>query len=161
MYPDENDLTNEVNALINPDYMDETELQGIVGAEIDDAVDFIDNIVSPVRAKATEYYRGEPFGDEEDGRSQVVSFDVRDTVQAILPSLMRIFTASDYVVEFTPRNPEDVPMAEQATQYVNYIFNRDNDGFMVLHTAFKDALVRKAGIVKFYWDESLRPRPAR
>ena len=53
MYPDENDLTNEVNALINPDYMDETELQGIVGAEIDDAVDFIDNIVSPVRAKAT------------------------------------------------------------------------------------------------------------
>jgi hypothetical protein len=154
MYPDENDLTNEVNALINPDYMDENELQGIVGAEIDDAVDFIDNIVSPVRAKATEYYRGEPFGDEEDGRSQVVSFDVRDTVQAILPSLMRIFTASDYVVEFTPRNPEDVPMAEQATQYVNYIFNRDNDGFMVLHTAFKDALVRKAGIVKFYWDES-------
>lgn len=154
MYPDENELTNEVNALINPDYMDEDELQGIVGAEIDDAVDFIDNIVSPVRAKATEYYRGEPFGDEEEGRSQVVSYDVRDTVQAILPSLMRIFTASDYVVEFTPRNPEDVPMAEQATEYVNYIFNRDNDGFMVLHTAFKDALVRKAGIVKFYWDES-------
>jgi hypothetical protein len=154
MYPDENDLTNEVNALINPDYMDEDELQGIVGAEIDDAVDFIDNIVSPVRAKATEYYRGEPFGDEEDGRSQVVSYDVRDTVQAILPSLMRIFTASDYVVEFTPRNPEDVPMAEQATEYVNYIFNRDNDGFMVLHSAFKDALVRKAGIIKFYWDDS-------
>jgi len=154
MYPDDNDLTNEVNALINPDWMDEDELQGIVGNEIEDAVDFIDNIVSPIRAKATEYYRGLPFGDEEDGRSQVVSYDVRDTVQAILPSLMRIFTASDKVVEFTPRNPEDVPMAEQATDYVNYIFNRDNDGFMVLHSAFKDALVRKAGIVKFYWDES-------
>lgn len=154
MYPEDNDLTNEVNALINPDYMDEDELQGIVGNEIDDAVDFIDNIVSPIRAKATEYYRGQPFGDEEDGRSQVVSYDVRDTVQAILPSLMRIFMSSDYICEFTPRNPEDVPMAEQATQYVNYIFSRDNDGFMVLHSAFKDALVRKAGIVKFYWDES-------
>ena len=59
-----NDLTNEVNELINPDYMDDDELQGIVGAEIDDAVDFIDNPVSPIRAKATEYYRGEPFGDE-------------------------------------------------------------------------------------------------
>jgi len=154
MYPDDNDLTNEVNQLINPDYMSDEELQGVVGAEIDDAVDFIDNIVSPNRATATKYYRGEPFGDEEDGRSQVVSYDVRDTVQAILPSLMRIFTASDYVVEFTPRNPEDVQMAEQATEYVNYIFNRDNNGFMVLHSAFKDALVRKAGIVKFYWDES-------
>ena len=154
MYPDDNDLTNEVNELINPDWMPEDELQGIVGSEIDDAVDFIDNIVSPIRAKATEYYRGEPFGDEEEGRSQVVSYDVRDTVQAILPSLMRIFTASDKTVEFTPRGPEDVEMAQQATDYVNYIFNRDNDGFMVLHSAFKDALIRKAGIVKFYWDES-------
>ena len=154
MYPDDNDLTNEVNELINPDWMPEDELQGIVGSEIDDAVDFIDNIVSPIRAKATEYYRGEPFGDEEEGRSQVVSYDVRDTVQAILPSLMRIFTSSDKTVEFTPRGPEDVEMAQQATDYVNYIFNRDNDGFMVLHSAFKDALIRKAGIVKFYWDES-------
>lgn len=154
MYPEDNDLTNAVNELINPDYMDDDELQGVVGAEIDDAVDFIDNVVSPIRAKATEYYRGEPFGDEEEGRSQVVSYDVRDTVQAILPSLMRIFTASDKTVEFTPRNPEDVELAAQATEYVNYIFNRDNDGFMVLHSAFKDALIRKAGIVKFYWDES-------
>ncbi|HEV8034205.1 MAG TPA: hypothetical protein VGP75_05200 [Yoonia sp.] len=95
MYPDENDLTNEVNELINPDWMSEDELQGVVGSEIDDAVDFIDNVVSPIRADATKYYRGEPFGDEEDGRSQVVSYDVRDTVQAILPSLMRVFTASD------------------------------------------------------------------
>ena len=154
MYPEENDLTNEVNALINPDWMPDDEFQGIVGAELEDAVDFIDNTVSPIRADATKYYRGEPFGDEEDGRSQVVSRDVRDTVQAIMPSLMRIFMASDRVVEFTPRNPEDVAMADQATDYVNFIFQRDNPGFMVLHSAFKDALVRKAGIVKFYWDES-------
>jgi hypothetical protein len=154
MYPEENDLTNEVNALINPDWMDEDEYQGVVGAELEDAVDFIDNTVSPIRAEATKYYRGEPFGDEEEGRSQVVSYDVRDTVQAILPSLMRIFTASDKAVEFMPRGPEDVEMAQQATDYVNYIFYRDNPGFMVLQNAFKDALVRKAGIVKFYWDES-------
>jgi hypothetical protein len=149
-----NDLTNEVNELINPDYMDDDELQGIVGAEIDDAIDFIDNTVSPIRAKATEYYRGEPFGDEEDGRSQVVSMDVRDTVQAIMPSLMRIFTSGDKVVEFVPHGPEDVAMAKQATEYVNYIFQKDNQGFLVMHSAFKDALIRKNGVIKFYWDES-------
>ena len=148
------DLTNEVNELINPDYMDDDELQGIVGTEIDDAIDFIDNTVSPIRAKATEYYRGEPFGDEEDGRSQVVSMDVRDTVQAIMPSLMRVFTSGDKVVEFVPRGPEDVAMAKQATEYVNYVFQKDNAGFLVLHSAFKDALVRKNGVIKFYWDES-------
>jgi len=107
-----------------------------------------------LRAKATEYYRGDPFGDEEDGRSQVVSMDVRDTVQAIMPSLMRVFTSGDKVVEYVPRGPEDVASAKQATEYVNYIFQKDNPGFLVLHSAFKDALVRKNGIIKFWWDES-------
>ena len=154
MDPEINDLTNQVQELVNPDYLSDDELQGIVASEIDDAVDFIDNIVSPLRAKATEYYRGDPFGDEEDGRSQVVSMDVRDTVQAIMPSLMRVFTSGDKVVEYVPRGPEDVASAKQATEYVNYIFQKDNPGFLVLHSAFKDALVRKNGIIKFWWDES-------
>lgn len=151
-----NDLTNEVQALLNPDYMSDDELQGIVAKEIDDAEDFIDNTVSPVRAKATEYYRGEPYGDEEEGRSKVVSMDVRDTVQAIIPSLMRVFTSGDKVVEFVPRGPEDVAAAKQATEYVNYVFQKDNPGFLTLHSAFKDALVRKVGVIKFYWDTSYR-----
>jgi hypothetical protein len=149
------ELTNEVQELINPEWMSDEKLQGILRNEIDDAVDFIDNIVSPVRARATEYYRGEPYGDEEDGRSQVVSMDVRDTVQAIMPSLMRVFTSSDETVEFAPRSAEDVPNAMQATEYVNYIFHSDNNGFLELHSAFKDALIRKNGILKFYWDEAV------
>ena len=87
MEQDINDLVNELEQEIDPNVMSDDELQGIVGKEIDDAIDYIDNNISPIRAQATEYYRGEPFGDEEDGRSQVVSMDVRDTVQAILPSL--------------------------------------------------------------------------
>jgi len=149
------ELTNEVQELINPEWMSDEKLQGILRNEIDDAIDFIDNVVSPVRARATEYYRGEPYGDEEDGRSQVVSMDVRDTVQAIMPSLMRVFTSSDKTVEFAPRSAEDVPAAMQATEYVNYIFHSDNNGFLELHSAFKDALIRKNGILKFYWDESV------
>jgi len=150
-----NDLVGEVQEAINPNWMSDEKLQGIVRNEIDDAIDFIDNIVSPARARATEYYRGEPYGDEEDGRSQVVSMDVRDTVQAIMPSLMRVFTSSDRTVEFAPRNAEDVASAAQATEYVNYIFNNDNNGFVELHAAFKDALIRKNGIIKFFWDQSV------
>jgi hypothetical protein len=81
--------------------------------------------------------------------------DVRDTVQGILPSLMRIFFGPERVVEFTPQGPEDVQNAEQATDYVDFIFKRDNPGFKILHSAFKDALVRKAGIIKYWWDESV------
>ena len=149
-----NEMASELEAELNPDVMDDQELQGIVGKEIDDAIDFIDNWVSPVRATATQYYRGEPFGDEEEGRSQVISMDVRDTVQAIMPSLMRIFNGSDRTVEYVPQNAEDVPAAKQATEYANFIINRDNRGFLEMHSAFMDALVRKVGILKCYWEDT-------
>jgi len=135
--------------------MSEEELQGVISAEITDAISFIDDDIGGNRALATEYYYGQPFGDEEEGRSQVVSMDVRDTVQGILPSLMRIFFGPERVVEFAPQGPEDVQSAEQATDYVDFIFKRDNPGFKILHSAFKDALVRKVGIVKYWWDESV------
>jgi len=135
--------------------MSEEDLQGVISAEIYDAISFIDDDIGGNRALATEYYYGQPFGDEEEGRSQVVSMDVRDTVQGILPSLMRIFFGPERVVEFTPQGPEDVQNAEQATDYVDFIFKRDNPGFKILHSAFKDALVRKVGIIKYWWDESV------
>jgi hypothetical protein len=135
--------------------MSEEQLQGVISAEIYDAISFIDDDIGGNRALATEYYYGAPFGDEEEGRSQVVSMDVRDTVQGILPSLMRIFFGPERVVEFAPQGPEDVQSAEQATDYVDFIFKRDNPGFKILHSAFKDALVRKCGIVKYWWDESV------
>ena len=149
-------LAEQLEQELNPDVMPDEELQGIVGKEIDDAIDFIDNWISPQRATATQYYRGEPFGNEEDGRSQVVSMDVRDTVQAIMPSLMRIFHGSDQTVEYVPQGPEDVAAAKQATDYANYIINRDNNGFLEMHSAFMDALVRKVGILKVYWDDQTK-----
>lgn len=151
-----NKLADELEQELNPNVMGEDELQGIVGKEIDDAIDFIDNWISPQRATATQYYRGEPFGNEEEGRSQVVSMDVRDTVQAIMPSLMRIFHGSDQTVEYVPQGPEDVAAAKQATDYANYIINRDNNGFLEMHSAFMDALVRKVGILKVYWDDQTK-----
>lgn len=149
-------MADELEQLVNPDVMDETELQSIIGKEIDDAVDYIDNTISPARAKATEYYRGQKFGDEEEGRSQVVSMDVRDTVQAILPSLMRIFHGSDRTVEYSPMSEEDVAAAEQATDYANFIINKDNEGFLASYSAFKDALIRKVGVLKCWWDDQTR-----
>jgi hypothetical protein len=136
--------------------MSEEELQGVVSSEIVDAINYIDEDIAPMRAKATEYYLGEPFGNEEEGRSQVVSMDVRDTIQGMLPSLMRTFFGPEKVVEFVPNGPEDVAMAEQATDYVDFVFKRDNQGFKILHSLMKDALVRKVGIAKFWWDESVK-----
>jgi hypothetical protein len=84
--------------------------------------------------------------------------EVRDTVSAMLPSLMRVFFNSENVVEFTPRGPEDVKSAQQATDYANYVFQNDNSGFLTTYAIFKDALVRKCGIAKFWWEDEERVR---
>ncbi len=133
--------------------MTDSELKAVLSAEIDDALGHLGGELSEQRRKALEYYLGEPFGNEIEGRSQVVSTDVADTVEWILPSLLKVFTAGDDVVRFEPTGPEDEAAAKQATEYVNWIFNRDNPGFLVLYTMFKDALLQKNGIAKVWWDE--------
>lgn len=132
----------------------EFELRNIIGQEINNAMGYMGGNLSSQRKKSLEYYMGEPLGTEIDGRSQVVSTDVADTVETILPNLLKIFTASDQTVKCEPVKAEDVALAEQATNYINYIFNKDNNGFSILYNWFKDALIEKNGIVKVYWDES-------
>ena len=150
----EEDETGESSAL----FMDEHDFQSVVSAEIEDAVTYVDTDLSPSRAQATAYYRGDPFGNEEEGNSRVVATEVRDTVNAMLPSIMRVFFSSERVVEFMPRGPEDVKASEQASDYANYVLNQDNPGFMVLYGTFKDSLVRKCGIVKTWWAKNTTVR---
>lgn len=133
--------------------MDEIEFQGIVRNEIEQALGHYDTEYSQDRIDAMDYYLGEPFGNEQPDRSQVVSTEVSDTIEHIMPSLMRIFTQSDDYVRFVPHGPEDVAIAEQASDYCNWVINNDNRGFEIMHNWFKDALILKSGIVKFYWDE--------
>ena len=139
-------------------FMGEDEFQSVVSSEIEDAVTYIDTDLSPARAQATSYYRGDPFGNEEEGQSRVVATEVRDTVNAMLPSIMRVFFGSERVVEYVPRGPEDVASAEQASDYANYILSQDNPGFTILYGTFKDALVRRCGIVKAWWAKNTTVR---
>jgi len=135
--------------------MNDVEFQSIVRNEIEQAIGHYDTEYSQDRITAMDYYLGEPFGNEQPDRSQVVSTEVSDTIEHIMPSLMRIFTQSDDYVRFVPHGPEDVAVAEQASDYCNWIINNDNRGFEIMHNWFKDALILKTGIVKFSWDETV------
>ena len=134
--------------------MTEDELIAKLSSEIDSSTGHMSSELSHQREEAMKYYLGEPFGNEIDGRSEIVTTDVRDTIEYIMPSLMRIFTTHNNIAEFEPQGPEDIEMAKQATDYVNYVFNKQNNGFKVLYDAFKDALISKTGIVKHYWEEN-------
>ena len=127
-----------------------SEVEGIVQTAISDAVDFVESEISQDRIKAQRYYDGEVDLGYEDGRSKVVATKVRDTVRAVKPSLMRIFLSTAKPVEYVPNGPEDVAMAEQATEFMHHEFTRLN-GYRVMNDAFQDALVKKQGIVKAYW----------
>ena len=129
-------------------------LKSVLGNHIENALGYLGGNLSESRKKSLEYYLGDKLGTEIDGRSQVVSTDVSDTIESILPNLLRIFTASDKVVKCEPVTAEDVPMADQATTYLNHVFYKENNGFQLLYNFFKDALIEKNGFLKIYWDES-------
>jgi hypothetical protein len=133
--------------------MDDYQLSTIVSSEITDALNHFDSEYSQERIRAMDFYMGEPLGNEVEGRSSVVSTEVADTVEAIMPNLMRVFTANDKYVRFNARTSEDVEKAEQVSDYVNYIINHDNEGYKTLYNWFKDALLFRLGVVKYYYEE--------
>jgi hypothetical protein len=132
----------------------EKDILSVLSREIHNASGFIGGELVARRKKSLQYYLGMPLGNEQEGRSQVVSNDVLDTVESLMPSLMRIFTAGDNVFNCEGTGPEDDEMARQCSDYLNYIFYKENNGFLALYSAFKDALIQKNGILKVYWDDS-------
>ena len=131
----------------------DAEILSRIQGEISDSLGYGGEI-SKQREDAMLYYYGLPFGNEVEGRSQYVDSSVMDTIEWIKPSLMKIFASGDEVVVFNPEGPEDVESAKQATDYVNYVFMRDNPGWEILYSWFTDALLQKNGIVKCWWDET-------
>ncbi len=133
--------------------MDDEQLGSVVSREITESLNHFDTEYTQDRIDALDYYLGRPFGNEVEGRSSVVDTTVADVVEQIMPSMMRIFTGTDKVVRFAPRNEEDVEAAEQATDYVNFILQTDNDYYRILYNFIKDSLLFKIGVVKVCWDE--------
>src|SRR4029077_4400665 len=94
--------------------MSDGEVQSAIHKFVWDAIEYVDQELSPFRAQATKYYQGEPFGNEEAGRSQFIMTELRDPVLMVMPSLMGIFFGPERAVEYAPTTAEQVAMAEQA-----------------------------------------------
>ena len=137
--------------------MTETELLNFLDEESRNAREFNLDDVASDRRKAQRAYNREKYGNEEEGRSSVVASDVFDAVEGMLPDLIEVFTSSDKAVVFEPVGPEDEESAEQVTNACNYVFYKQNNGFLILYTALKDALMLKTGAVKWYWEEKENP----
>lgn len=135
--------------------MDIGSLEGILQSEIDDAIGMLDSDTTAERGKAIDYYLRRNYGNEVEGRSQIVTGEVAEVIDGALPQLIRVFTSSDELGRFEPVGPGDEEGAKQATDYANWVFYKDNRGFALLHDWFKDALLEKTGTLKAYWQEKI------
>ena len=130
------------------------ELLNLVEGNIYDSIGFIETETSKERQQALSMYLREPFGNEVEGKSQIVTGEVAEVVDGALPQIIKVFTQSNNAVVFEPVNDGDAEMAEQATILSNHVFYKDNNGFEVIHDWFWDALCQKVGVVKAYWDDN-------
>ena len=135
------------------DSEDNREIINLVESHIDDSLGYISTETSKERQTALEYYMREPYGNEVEGRSQIVTGEVAEVVDGSLPSILKVFTQSNNAVVFEPVNEGDAEMAEQATMMANHVFYKDNNGFEIMHDWFWDALCQKIGVTKCYFDE--------
>ena len=127
----------------------DAQLLQVISQEVENSLGFYTSDLSEQRQQALKYYLGEPYGNEVEGRSAVVTQELLETVESILPSIMRMFTQSDTMVRFEPTQAEDQRFAESISLYCNHIFNKDNNGFNILYDIFKTALLQKMVFVKY------------
>lgn len=135
--------------------MTDDELLALIASEEAGAMGGADSgELASARAKNLKYYLGEPFGDEQEGQSSVVIPDVAEVVDNLLPSLLRIFTSVENTVVFEPVGPEDEEVSQQESDYVNHVFWKENQGFLIIYQWLKDGLLQKNGFVQAVWDEA-------
>ena len=133
--------------------MTDDDVQGIAKDALDSAISFVESEIAEDRIKSQRYFEGEVDIGQEDGRSKIVATKVRDTIRAIKPSLMRVFLSSENPVEYIPTSQKDVVGAEQATKYAHWKFQQLN-GYRLLNDAIHDALVKKTGVLKIWWESN-------
>ena len=107
--------------------MNSDDFSSLFRGEVQGAVNYYDTEFSEDRTNTLSYYLGDPFGNEVDGRSQVVATEVSDVIEFMMPSLMRVFGDGDFA-RCRPRQAEDTASAEQATEYLNFVLNSQNPG---------------------------------
>lgn len=135
-----------------PTKMTDSELLGVIRTFTANSYGTDSGTLSEERAEALKRYNAEPYGDEVDGRSGVCTTDLRDTIEWMMPQLLRVFLGGDEVVRFDPKGPEDEQQAQQETDYINHVILEKNNAFEVFNTWLRDALLQKNGYVKTFWE---------
>ena len=137
--------------------MSEHQVLGFLGRKILQAMNDEDGDLSDNREENFNYYTGQEYGNERDGYSKYVTRETLETIEQVLPSVLRVFLSGDQIVAFDPVSPDDEDAAKQETDVTNYYVMKKNKsgegGFLTLHHWLKDALMNPVGYIKAYMEE--------
>jgi hypothetical protein len=144
--PSEEQLSEEQAKLAR-----EEKLVLMLKAEEEDALGYAQTEVSEQQSEALRRYYGEKYGDEEEGRSQVTTREVFETIEWTRPDLMRVFGSGGNVVALEETNPEDAKYSKDAADYLQWMFWQDNPGFELLDNFAFDGMLHRRGYIACYW----------
>lgn len=147
---DDREISADAEAAMDED---EKRLLMAVKAEEEQSVAFWQSEIQTNQRQAMEQYYGQLYGDEEEGRSQIITREVFETIEWIRPDLVDMFTASDRVVTLEPEAPEAETHVEIAQAYLNHVFFQKHDGIAVIDQFAFDGLLQKLGIAAVYVDD--------
>lgn len=137
--------------------MDERELLAILREEETDASSYYTSELALAQAEASDRYFARPYGDEVEGRSQVVTHDIEDTINWMMPHLMRLFIQNDELVSVEDERDDDKQKADQIGEYLSHVFFKDNDGKQILYDFCFDGALQRIGVTRVAWED---PRPS-
>lgn len=130
-----------------PDGLNIDALAAILKREYDQADSYSDQLAT-LTDQAFKYYEAQPFGNEVEGRSQIVLPDVQETIDYMAASVIRTFVSGDRTVEFEATDESDEVAAQEATAAINHLFMRKQDGYRILLDTVNEGLLRKIGVFK-------------
>lgn len=132
----------------------DSEVIAILNSQIDNAQGSDLSSVETQQANALDYYYGDKsIIDTEDGESSIITREVLESVEREIGRQLKVFTSGDKTIQFDPESAEDEEQAEQETDFINYVFNKENNGFKITHDWIKSALLEKNSYVKVWINE--------
>lgn len=128
--------------------IDEEALVSSIAKATSEAVGVSVTNIANKQEAALKLYQREPFSTDKDGdgKSKYISPDVQERTDWATAQLIRVFDSQGRVVEFSPNEPSDQPIADQMTDACNFVVRSKNSHVAMLSPWVKNGFLTGLGV---------------
>lgn len=137
--------------------MNSNEMLALVKSQLSNTIKYHSDDFADTYETLIDSYNQELYGNEIEGRSQVVASDHFEMVEADMPPLARIFLGSNRILSFQPFGEHDREECREKTEYAHWIVRKQPSSFKVLFDYLKEPGFSKCAVLKYYMEETSKP----